>query len=675
MKNYNLTKSGKHSMFSVYCFLIILQMVHVCPMPGQTPYDVKRVESIFEITNKMAFATMQKEKLIQHDIKKSASQSSLGAFFQKYYELKTPQKLNGDTKEILTIDTLIIGIPPNDSLIITGTFSHSGPIWVLGNGILKINNANFTNTSGDLIALGNAKIEITNSTVSFPQNYFYERSMIFVQNSSMKITNSTLHFSGMQHGLSVAQNASVVLNNVTQPDWTTAGITGHGSIVINGTDQAGEFVLFDTCSISVKNTSNVLLWHGFQNGSNVNWSFGTSDTAYNYHFNNTQPGVNGVYIDVQADSCYDIMWGIMPHSGSNVTINNSKIRATGVLFDNYNDSLIVTGLVNNSNYTSFTSSLLDRTLIFNNSHVATWNLYVFNNEIINVNSCIVGEIGSFNQSKMIGSNFIADGSGGYLFASDSSTSTASYLTTYSYIRSEKYGLFSVSNSFSTQQALAIGHGLLIVSQTTLPVPPFANDEGCAWYNHILQPATAYIDSVVTINGWAFIDKTPSSLWMDFSSRELFYQAPGSTLWIPIIPANSNEVNNSILGSWNTYGLLSGNYFIKQTITDTWGNKVDAFFPVTLHEPLPLGIGSFTTGDEIKVYPSLVTNQVNILVEQGRGAIVIVRNELGQLVMKTEIAASGNQSLDVSSFPCGLYYVSVNTGQKVKQFKIVKQESE
>ncbi|HWY97923.1 MAG TPA: hypothetical protein VNY36_02450, partial [Bacteroidia bacterium] len=90
-------------------------------------------------------------------------------------------------------DTLIVGVKPYDTVTITGVLTHNGPIWVALNGLLIIKHANLTNM-GDLVVFNNGRVIIDSSTVSFPQAYFYQRSLTIVNKGNVNISNTTLSY-------------------------------------------------------------------------------------------------------------------------------------------------------------------------------------------------------------------------------------------------------------------------------------------------------------------------------------------------------------------------------------------------------------------------------------------------------------------------------------------------
>jgi len=530
-------------------------------------------------------------------------QPHLNQFFQ-FNENVKEHSLKVSKKPSSTSDTIFVGIAPNDSLVITGTYTHTGPIIVVLNGVLIVKHANMTNI-GDMYALQKGKIIIDSSTVSFPQNYFYQRSLVLVGKASATISNTTLSYGGFSHNLSVYDTAQITFKNVTQPDWMTTGVGSHASFTINGTNQAGEIIISDYCNINIKNATSVLLWHQFPDSSVVNWSFGKHDTAYGYKFNKSLTGIKGVEYNVSADSCYKIMWGMMPSSGSNITISNSKVRSIGLWFDKPKDSVIVSGITDNATYAgTFNAPLSDRTFTLTNCTVQTWSFYVFHKSIINVSGCIAGEIGTENASKMYGNSYVVDGSGGYHWSSDTSTIVANGATVTSYVRSEKSSLFifGYSTVGGTGIAEAIDNSLLIVVQSTVPVDPQALSGSDAWFDNINQPGNLFADSIAPINGSAWIHRGPTSNWMYFKNWQLFYQLNGDTGWTPVTSIDTNEVSNSLLANWNTHGLTSGTYLLDLRLADTWGNKVDAIKQVTLL-PLILGVNEINNISNLNIYPN------------------------------------------------------------------------
>lgn len=598
--------------------------------------------------------------------------SQLFQLEEKYKSFRPNIQVHRNAKQAESYpDTIIVGAPPYDSLTITGNFSHTGPIYVALNGVLIIKNANFTNI-GDLDAFDNGKIIVDSSTLSFPQNYFYQRSLIAINKANISISNTTLSYGGMSHNCLVIDTASLTLTHVNQTDWTTTGMSNSGTITINGTTQAGEFIITDYVTLNIKNATNTILWHQFPDTAVINWSFGMHDTTYAYQFNNSQPGVHGIEYHINADSDYDIMWSMMPSSGSVINITNSKIRSIGLWFDRPADSTVVSGITDNATYASYTTPLPDRTLTFTNCTVETWNFYVFHKSIINVTGCIAGEIGSENSSKMYGTNYMVDGSGGYHWSSDTSVSFADQSTVYSYVRSEKNSIFVFAYGavVGSGAAEAIDNSLLIVVQSLVPADPTAVNGAAAEFDNINQPGNAFADSVVPVNGSAWIHRGPTSNWMYFKNWQLFYKSTDSNNWIPITGTDTLPASNSLLANWNTHLLTDGDYLLDLRITDTWGNQVDAIRAVTLL-PLSLGVNTLASTLSMHIYPNPAKDELNINITSAKNENITVEidNMLGQNISNTHYAVASGENiinLNTSGLSAGTYVCRVISAEGASQ---------
>ncbi|TAL63162.1 MAG: hypothetical protein EPN85_00810, partial [Bacteroidetes bacterium] len=141
-------------------------------------------------------------------------------------------------------DTLIVGFTPNDTLRISGNWTHVGPVVVFGNGVLIFDNAT-TTLVGDIIVLGNGKVFSDSSYFFFPQQYWYQRSVIIVQNGYMNCSNTIFNYGGYPHGFSASDSAVVLLTNITNNDYTTTGLSKNASMTINGNNLTGEFIITD----------------------------------------------------------------------------------------------------------------------------------------------------------------------------------------------------------------------------------------------------------------------------------------------------------------------------------------------------------------------------------------------------------------------------------------------
>lgn len=622
-----------------------------------------------EINSLTSSAFLQKGDMPeQYHVAKNESRSSPAKFFERTFEKKISitSFLKGMRPDTVSLnDTLVVGATANDTLRISGAWTHIGPIVVLNDGVLIFKNANAT-IVGDIFVLGHGKAYADSSTLYFPQQYWYQRSILLVQNSYLDFSNTTLNYGGYPFGFSVMDSASANFNNMTHTDYTTTGMNGHASININGDNLTGEFIISDYVNLHLKHATQALLWHQFPDTAVITHTFPSGSSLISYTFNQTTPGVTGIGYSVIVDTSTNVQWGMMPANGSDVTISNSAIRSIGLWFTG-TDTANVSGLVDNSSYTNFVAPLSDRNLHLINTAITTWSAYTFNNSVVSFSGCILGEVGSMGTSKVTGQNYWVDGSGGYQWASDTSTYFNVNTTTSSNVRSSRNGMLIFA--YSTENngvASAIGNSYLLVIQSVLPQDPIVYEGGVVWYDNIGQVSSAYVDTFASVIGSAWIDRGPSSTLMDFASYQVFYQKANDTLWTAITSLITSEVRNNQLVSWNTYGLVSGNYNLKVTLHDNLGDSVEAVKQVNLLPAILLSSGDLDIKNNfINIYPNPFCRQTILQADnQLTNAILTVDNCIGQTVKQILNISGQTVTLHRDNLPSGLYFVRLTQDNKV-----------
>ena len=611
----------------------------------------------------------KKDRLFNHS---NTSLKSVTGVLNIIDALKNSQSIVNRTNWAQSHDTIIVGVVPHDTLIITGNWTHHGPVLVLNDGVLIFNKATVVD-SGDIYVFQHGKLLADSSSLTFPQQYFYQRGLYAVQNATVNIQHCSFNYSGLSHNLVIGGEAQVMMRNVHQRDWTTCGLFGKPSLMMKRVNQAGEFILSDSSTTVFSNTDTLLLWHQLPNTATINYSFPNGDTVYNYHFNKTIVGVSGIEYKVNADSCHNVMWAMMPVNGSNVTISNSKIRAIGAWFQHH-DTVSVSHLYDNSSYANFTAPLSDRNLHLVNSQVQTWSLYVFDSSHITIDSCQVGEVGTQQRASINQvSPFLLDGSGGYYWATDTSAIFSFGATVYSYVRSEKNGIFVLAYGwvpFSAPQA--IGNSIMINTQSNTSSDPVAFDAATTWLNKIDGPDTAFTNISIPIIGSTWIDWGPQGTgWMNFSKYSVYYQSQGSAFWRKIVNDSLIEIRHNVLANWNTSGLPSGNYFLKLTSKDNFGDSIEAIKSITLFNGVTALHNHFVQNDDLTLFPNPSNGLFNLVVNDYEHTEYEIYNSVGQKI-HTYILCDKKTTVDLSQFTSGVYLIRlIKNNQSIYQARIIK----
>jgi len=574
---------------------------------------------------------------------------------------KSLENLRSDINISKSSDTLFIGITPGDSLYITGDYNYNGTIFILNGGKLVFDSSNAV-INGDLIVYGeDSKVWILNSTLHFPQLFIYQRSLISVANAEVFVNNSTFDYYGLPHDLVIAQNARVLWDNVTNIGFTTCGLSGGSSIEVNGTNQAGEYIMTEDVEASFTDAATVLIWHHIGNEAVFDFSFPEGSLIESFDFNGYQAGITEVNYSYHFENCSEVMWGLMPEAYSDVTISDSQIRTIGVWFNNlpvYN----VSGLVNNSHYTDFEAPLSEHNIHLINSDVQTWSLYMFHGSEGNVSNCIVGEIGTMGNSTCTAQNCMIDGSGGYLFATDTTvlTSAFSYLNCNFQTSGIAFGIMAYGAQ-NNGKCIAFEKSVMILVQANLIQQPVYYDDAMMWYLFLEGPEEGQTNSQIPIIGSAWIEKASDYYPIDFGWYTIDYQPVDSGQWLSVCDTVYNEVFSDELCVWNTVGLIPGYYNIKITMCDNTidNNKIEAVRQVVLTD---VAVSSKENDiNRTTIYPNPVSKDQSITISGNGNKIdyVEIYDFTGKIVIKYIIEKSLE---NISFYPNlqhpGIYLVNI-----------------
>jgi len=291
---------------------------------------------------------------------------------------------------------------------------------------------------------------------------------------------------------------------------------------------------------------------------------------------------------------------------------------------------------------------------------------------VNLTGCIVGEIGTGRRSGLLGNQFFCDGSGGYVWSSDSSFLLAGFSYTSGYVRSQANSILMYAYSaLSGGYPSALQNSVIMVLQCTLPEEPRIFDKSVAWYALITGPPDAIAGDNVPITGSAWIDKTPASNMMDFGSYRLYYQLNESDVWTEIPGDSLNEKRNETLGLWNTASLPPGQYILRLVIKDNWDNTAEALKTISLQPSF--GINDHVS-EPFTIYPNPAGDLIYVHVPEGIGKFHVIISDLsGRICIEKECYSNNTREeiqIELGALMSGYYTVGLITDEHLYQPKFI-----
>lgn len=507
-------------------------------------------------------------------------------------------KLKSVTFDIHRAD-IVIGDTPAETLSISGYFYNEGDIIIINDGVLMVQNADF-NLAGNIIMVNQAEANIDSSSLNIIQAYIYHRIIYVTDSAELSITNSTTGFSGFPFSISVAGSGTLTFNDLVNEDWTTAGVAQNASVFLDNVGITGEWLFADECYAEFRNVDELLTWYFCDDNSSVDMTFPNGDTVYGFYFDSTLSNVSGIGYHVEIDSSTDCMWAMIPLSGCDVTVQDSDLRVTGLMFES-SDSFTVSGLINGLFYNDYTLPVPDRNYHLINTAVQTWNLYPDDTSYVELSSSIFGELCGFGSSYTLIQNAFCDGTGGHIEAASQAFVLVFLSSIFADVITKEHGICLLGYcSMPWGNIWATGSSILVLVNTQFPEEPIPSDTAIVFVAGISAPSNAYTDDTVGVIGSAWIDKGPYNP-LDFNFYQVFYRELGQSTWIAVEDTQFIEVRDDSIAEWNTFGLAPGTYELRLVLKSTAGDSIEALKQVNLR---PMGVLDHFS-DEMNQYPIAV----------------------------------------------------------------------
>lgn len=478
---------------------------------------------------------------------------------------------------------MVIGDTPAETLSVTGYFYNEGNIVIMGDGVLEVKNADF-NLDGDIIIAGYGQAIFDSSDINIVQHYIYQHVIFVTDSAYCSITNSETSFSGYQLSVSVAFDGEINMRNVTNQDWITAGVQHTASATLRDIKgYTGEWLFLGDCYAEFKRVDYLFTWYFFPRSSVVDVDFPEEDTIYDFYLDSTYANISGVGYHVEIDSCTECMWATIPLRGSDVTVRNSDLRVTGLMFEG-TDTFSVSGLVNGLDYSDWLLPVGDRNYHLINTSVQTWNLYPDDTTNITLSSSIFGELCGFTDSYTTIQNAFCDGTGGHIEAAHRSFVAVYSSSIFADVITKNRGICVLANcAIPVGRIWVTGASIMILANTSFSEEPIPSDTSIVFVASIDAPSSGYTESSIGIIGSAWIDKGPYQP-LDFECYKLSFRKVGDSTLTPFPDAQYEEVRKDTLDYWNTTGLTEGTYEVKLVLKDDAGDSVEAWKGISLSQP-------------------------------------------------------------------------------------------
>ena len=275
-----------------------------------------------------------------------------------------------------------------------------------------------------------------------------------------------------------------------------------------------------------------------------------------------RPGITGIDYTIAVLECDDVMWALMPAQGSEILVSDSEIRSIGLWFEG-NEEYDVNGLVNNSQYANYLFFTNNTTLQLSDCMVTTWSIYAFDTVTVNVEGCILGEIGVMNNSTVNAESYALDGSGGYIFATDTTAITTVLSSLFCPFRTSKnaIGVMAYSQQMNGRVE-ALGESLIAIIQSQIAEEPYYDEKVALWRMGIWPPSYGYTNSQLSLPGNAWIKKGITSQYMSFEKYQVEYKYEQQDEWIAVGLEQYTQVFDDELALWNTDNLYPGTYTLR-----------------------------------------------------------------------------------------------------------------
>lgn len=518
-------------------------------------------------------------------------------------------------------DDLYIG-PAAETLLIDTNYTQNGDIYIIGNGVLIVDNAQLT-LYGHLYGQNKGQTLLRNNAYLYvPQQYLSQYPQVFCDSARFEAINSTVDANTCYRTLLYGSSEYIARHTVF-PHWNFRQLFDNSKMIIEDANMVGDQTIDDSCQVFFINCDTVLLWLGVGEGDTVDVQFPDYSLIEHYQFDASTPGVKGIKYSVTIDTCRMAFCGIESWPGSSVNLSNSLFFGTFRIMGS--DTLHFNKIRDHQYYVSLDVPFSDRTFTAAYSYVQIWCIYAYDSAVLYMDSCSWGESHAKDASRIYAKNCDAVGfpstvtsteqgfftfTNGQCEAPVSSWNRATTLLINADVipRPEAYQFTNLGH----------GHSYLLGVNSYFEYEPEALDTSLVMIAAIDSLSTDMVDTTIAVYGSAWIDVGLFNP-IAFDRYKLYWASDGGSVWT-LINESTGQVKNDTIAVWNTYGMSAGEYDVRLTVWDDAGDSLTAFADIVLQ--------SQCVEEQTISHPSdfyLYQNQPNPFSEKTRIAYSVGRN--------------------------------------------------
>jgi len=444
--------------------------------------------------------------------------------------------------------------------------------------------------AGTVWVVGDGQLIFDRSVIRFLSTYHGQYALAGVDHSRIEVKDCDYRVpAGVQHGLVVAGEAQLIIED-TDFDFVQLVSAGTSAITARRLNGSFEVIVQDDSHMRLEDiprdpgSGDLWAWVEFPSGSRAEYS--PPLPGFIDHWSFPPASAEGIRQTVLMDRCRAKLWPMLVRGGSYLTLRDIAEGNWIVVGLYLPTSATVEGLRNGELYEDTTLDFGDRELRLVNASIDTWNLYPQADAVVEVRDSLLGEILSFQSSRVRLVNTTIDGSGGFFGARESSTMRAfdcEFTTTIEATQDATIELHSSAVRPYPQDPTgewtrfgSYDNARLLADHTSVETTPALGGDGLIAVTAISDtPATPPAVDPAVLHGWAAILSVGAP---SLRSWRLDVLPDAGGLPMVLGQGEQNVEDNSDLGVWLAAN-PNANHLLRIILTDSLGRTLTGYHRV------------------------------------------------------------------------------------------------